>query len=166
MMWLLNFRGNKVYDEENHWDQIWTLGKLITEIIMYLSDQIQICFLIDWSLHLNKQFTNQSMEKKSNKEWIVVSFMCCKLVLVFQFVHRPYPMVEALMFPASGVGLEADGCWQRKGFGKQRVSNRWKGAYASKSPPPANSPVTNCGKILSSSRLGMDRRSWWSLKCP
>lgn len=27
----------------------------------------------------------------------------------FQFVHRPYPM-EVLMFPASGVGLGADGC--------------------------------------------------------
>lgn len=65
----------------------------------------------------------------------------------FQCVHCPYPMVEVLMFPASGVGLEADGCWQRKGFGKQWVSNRWKGAYASKSPQPASSPVTNCGKI-------------------
>lgn len=67
--------------------------------------------------------------------------------------------VEVLMFPASGVWLEADGCRQRKGFGKQRESNRWKGAYASKSPQLANSPVTNCGKILASSRLGMDRRS-------
>lgn len=38
-------------------------------------------------------------------------------------------------------------------------SNRWKGAYASKSPQLANSPVTNCGKIVASSRLGMDRRS-------
>lgn len=28
----------------------------------------------------------------------------------FQCVHQPYPMVEVLMFPASGVGLEADGC--------------------------------------------------------
>lgn len=27
-----------------------------------------------------------------------------------EFVHHPYPMVEVLMFPASGVGLEADGC--------------------------------------------------------
>lgn len=28
------------------------------------------------------------------------------------------PTVEVLMFPASGVGLEADGCRQRKGFWK------------------------------------------------
>lgn len=154
------------------WLGLWTLmlkktiGIRSTKIIIYLSEQMQICFLIDWSLHLNKQLINQSTQKKANTERTVVSFMCCKLDLVFQFVRRPYPMVEVLMFPASGVGLEADGCWQRKGFGKQRVSNRWKGAYASKSPPPANSPVTNCGKILSSSRLGMDRRSWWSLKHP
>lgn len=97
------------------------------------------------------------------RQW---SLKCAVGSSFFQFVHRPYPIVEVLMFPASGVGLEADGCWQRKGFGKQSVSNRWKGAYASKSPQPANSPVTNCGKILASSRLGMDRRSWWRMKRP
>lgn len=89
--------------------------------------------------------------------------MCCRLFF-FKFVHSPYPMEEVLIFPASGVGLEADGCWQWKGFGEQWVSNRWKGAYASKSPQPANSPVTNCGKILASSRLGIeDHSEEWSV---
>lgn len=91
-------------------------------------------------------------------------FKCVIGFLFFWFVHSPYPIEEVLMFPASGVGLEADGRWQRKGFGKQWVSNRWKGAYASKSPQPANSPVTNCGKILASSRLGMgDHGEEWSV---
>lgn len=36
-----------MYDEENHQDQIWTLEKLITKIIIYLSEQTQICFHAD-----------------------------------------------------------------------------------------------------------------------
>lgn len=69
------------------------------------------------------------------RQW---SVKCAVGSSFFQFVHRPYPMVEVLMFPASGVGLEADGCWQRKGFGKQRVSNRWK---AHMPPSPLSLPT-------------------------
>lgn len=36
--------------------------------------------------------------------------LICPRNFFFQFVHHPYPIVEVLMFPASGVGLEADGC--------------------------------------------------------